>query len=128
MAVDILADAGLTAVRVRARTERIAMVSGRVGVAVTPEIQVYGRLGYSSMEYRWDTEGLFGFLDGGQYGEVQAWVTGCGLQVAITSEWAIRCEYAHLDFERVEEVEDGWLRFALEPHIDTFTFGVARVY
>lgn len=121
----------------RATSGRIVMASGRIGVEVAPGTQVYGRIGYSTMEYRSEIGGLSGQIDERGSGEVQAVVAGAGLQAEFTPGWAVRAEYTHMNFERaseiehvddIEGIEDLRLRWTIEPRIETITVSIVRVY
>jgi opacity protein-like surface antigen len=124
----------------RATTGRIVMASARVGVEVAPATQVYGRVGYATMQYRTHVGGLLGDIDERDSGEVQAVVAGAGVQVEFAPGWAVRGEYTHMNFERasevehidgiegVEEIEDQSLRWTIEPRIETITVSIVRVY
>lgn len=116
----------------QARTGRVVTASGRVGVEIAPGAQVYGRLGYSTMEYRSEISTDYGEISERNRGEVQALIAGGGVQVEFAPGWAVRWEYTHMDYERATGVEDiegiEQLRWLLEPRIEVITVGIVRIF
>jgi opacity protein-like surface antigen len=137
MSARIRANVSYAGVYAHATTGRMVVASGRIGAEVAPGTQVYARVGYATMEYRTRIGGLFGEIAETDSGEIQAVVAGAGVQVEFAPGWALRGEYAHMNFERaseiehideIEGVESVRLRWTIEPRIETFTLSVARVY
>lgn len=140
MQARVRANVSWAGLHARATTGRTVIASGRIGAEVAPGVQLYGRVGYATMEYDWEIDGLLGMIEEHDHGEIQAIVAGGGVQVEFTPGWAVRGEYAHMDFERasgverldeidgIGEIEDARLRWVIEPRIETVTVSIARLY
>ncbi len=118
----------------KAHTERIVTASSLIGAEVAPGTQVFGRIGYSTMEYRSEIRAAYGDVSDRGRGEVQAVVAGAGFQIEFAPAWAVRCEYNHMDYEKatgvekIEGVDTAKLRWSLEPRIEIVTVGIVRMF
>jgi opacity protein-like surface antigen len=136
MSADVGGDALAVGACARARTGRVATASGRIGIEIAPGTQIYARVGYSTMEYHSEIITVRHENSDRNRGEVQALTAGGGFQVEFAHGWAVRFEYAHMDFEPneatetlndIEGVEAEQLRWMLEPRIDAVTIGIVRL-
>lgn len=86
--------------RLCARTGRDLYVGGRLGVPVSPNVLLYGKVGYTNARYKltYDdgVDGSTNFRDGKNYDGVRL---GAGVEYAITPQAFVKAEYRYSNWE-----------------------------
>jgi len=80
-------------------SEMLWSLSARAGMAVTEDVQVFVKAGYSTMDYETD---LFvsGPISSGDSGWLHGFHVGGGLEIMLTDTISAKTEYRYVDFSK----------------------------
>lgn len=103
-------------------------ISGRLGWLPSSNVMLYGRLGWQrvSLEYSGDISGVgIGSAAGSTDVDHDGLRLGLGAEVAMTSNWLVRMDYAHTWYQEETLGASAAASVKSEPDNDVFRVGVA---
>ena len=83
-------------------------VRGRARCHGIESWNIYGTAGIAWANYEVTTTNTFDNLDGDQSHTDHGWVAGAGVEYALNSNWIIRAEYLHYDFDETHDLKNAF--------------------